>query len=69
MKVEEKDTEFSGWMQEKYSYHFEPLSFAFYSESIKLSSMTKETRLRIIIVLALIVGYVVVAVFRSGTAW
>jgi len=48
---------------------FERLSFAFYNESIKLSPMTKETRLRIIIVLALIVGYVVVAVIRSGTAW
>ncbi len=31
--------------------------------------MTKETRLRIIIVLALAIGYVVVAVLRSGTAW
>jgi len=31
--------------------------------------MTKETRLRIIIVLALAAGYVVVAVLRSGTAW
>ncbi len=31
--------------------------------------MTKETRLRIIIVLALVIGYIVVAVLRSGTAW
>ena len=31
--------------------------------------MSKETRLRILIVLALAIGYVVVAVLRSGTAW
>jgi len=31
--------------------------------------MTKETRLRIIIVLLLAAGYIVVAVLRSGTAW
>jgi hypothetical protein len=31
--------------------------------------MTKETRLRIIIILSLVIGYVVVAVLRSGTAW
>lgn len=31
--------------------------------------MSKETRLRIIIVLALILGYIIVAVLRSGTAW
>jgi hypothetical protein len=31
--------------------------------------MSKDTRLRIIIVLALIIGFLVVAVLRSGTAW
>ncbi len=31
--------------------------------------MSKETRIRIIIILALLAGYVVVAVLRSGTAW
>lgn len=31
--------------------------------------MSKETRLRIIIVLSLLIGYVIVAVLRSGTAW
>jgi hypothetical protein len=31
--------------------------------------MSKDTRLRIIIILALLAGYVVVAVLRSGTAW
>jgi len=31
--------------------------------------MTKDTRLRIIILLALLFGYIVVAVLRSGTAW
>jgi len=31
--------------------------------------MTKETRLRIIIIAALVIGYIVVAVMRSGTAW
>lgn len=36
---------------------------------ITLASMNKPTLLRIGIVLALIAGYVVVAVLRSGTAW
>jgi hypothetical protein len=31
--------------------------------------MSKDTRLRIIIILALITGYIIVAVLRSGTAW
>ena len=31
--------------------------------------MSKETRLRVIILLALTIGYIVVAVIRSGTAW
>lgn|GEM_PF-4974511 len=31
--------------------------------------MKKETRYRILIILALLIGYVVVAVLRSGTAW
>ncbi len=31
--------------------------------------MKRETLLRIVIVLALIAGYFVVAVLRSGTAW
>jgi hypothetical protein len=31
--------------------------------------MKKETRMRILIVLALVVGYIIVAVLRSGTAW
>ncbi len=31
--------------------------------------MSKETRLRIIILAALIAGYILVAVLRSGTAW
>ncbi len=31
--------------------------------------MSKETQLRLIIVLALLLGYFVVAVLRSGTAW
>jgi hypothetical protein len=31
--------------------------------------MSKETRLRILIAVALILGYVLVAVLRSGTAW
>ena len=31
--------------------------------------MTKETRLRIGIVAALVIGYIVVAIIRSGTAW
>jgi len=31
--------------------------------------MSKETRYRIFIILALVVGYIVVAVLRSGTAW
>lgn len=31
--------------------------------------MSKETRLRIVIILALVAGYVVVAILRSGTAW
>jgi len=44
-------------------------SLAFALKSPKLSFMTKETRLRVIIVLALAVGYVVVAILRSGTAW
>ena len=38
-------------------------------DSLKLIGMTKETRLRIIIILALVAGYVLVAVLRSGTAW
>jgi hypothetical protein len=38
-------------------------------EYLKLTGMTKETRLRIIIILALVAGYVLVAVLRSGTAW
>ena len=38
-------------------------------ETVKLDDMSKETRLRVIIILALLVGYVVVAVLRSGTAW
>jgi hypothetical protein len=32
-------------------------------------AMTRETTIRIAIVLALAAGYVVVAVLRSGTAW
>lgn len=35
----------------------------------KLPTMKKETRYRILILLALLIGYVVVAVLRSGTAW
>lgn len=31
--------------------------------------MSKETRLRIVIVLSLVIGYILVAVLRSGTAW
>ncbi len=31
--------------------------------------MTKQTRYRIIILAALIIGWAVVAFFRSGTAW
>lgn len=31
--------------------------------------MSKETRWRIIIILSLLVGYLIVAVLRSGTAW
>lgn len=31
--------------------------------------MSKETRLRIVIILALVIGYVIVAILRSGTAW
>jgi hypothetical protein len=31
--------------------------------------MSKENRLRIIIILCLVIGYIVVAVLRSGTAW
>ena len=31
--------------------------------------MSKENRLRIIIILSLLIGYIVVAVIRSGTAW
>lgn len=31
--------------------------------------MKKETRLRIIIILALVAGYILVAIIRSGTAW
>jgi hypothetical protein len=31
--------------------------------------MSKETILRIAVVLALVAGYILVAVLRSGTAW
>ena len=31
--------------------------------------MSKDTRLRIIIILSLLVGYIIVAILRSGTAW
>jgi len=31
--------------------------------------MKRETWMRILIVLALVAGYIVVAVLRSGTAW
>jgi len=34
-----------------------------------LTAMSKETRYRILIILALVIGYIVVAVLRSGTAW
>jgi hypothetical protein len=42
---------------------------AFHRDSLKLLPMKKETRMRILIILALVVGYIVVAVLRSGTAW
>ena len=47
--------------------HFEKI--AFQMNSCKLPTMKKETRYRIFIILALVIGYVVVAVLRSGTAW
>jgi len=31
--------------------------------------MSKETRIRILIILSLVAGYILVAVIRSGTAW
>ncbi len=31
--------------------------------------MTKDTRMRLFILLALVIGYIVVAILRSGTAW
>lgn len=34
-----------------------------------LDIMKKETRTRIIIIAALVLGYVIVAILRSGTAW
>jgi hypothetical protein len=32
-------------------------------------AMSKDTRIRIVIILSLLVGYIIVAVLRSGTAW
>ncbi len=46
-----------------------PFLFDILPKCIKLSSMTRETRTRILIILALIAGYIIVAVLRSGTAW
>ncbi len=34
-----------------------------------LGSMSKDTALRIAIVLAILAGWIIVAVLRSGTAW
>ena len=44
-------------------------NIAFQMNFCKLPTMKKETRYRILIILALLIGYVVVAVLRSGTAW
>jgi hypothetical protein len=45
------------------------LLLAYEPDSLKLNGMKKETRLRIIIILALVAGYILVAIIRSGTAW
>jgi len=31
--------------------------------------MSKDTRIRIVIIVSLVAGYILVAVLRSGTAW
>ena len=42
---------------------------AFHRDFVNLRPMKRETWMRILIVLALVAGYIVVAVLRSGTAW
>lgn len=51
---------------------FKPLRVllvAFNGDFPKLRDMTEETRLRIVISLALLIGYFIVAGLRPGTAW
>jgi len=33
------------------------------------TAMSKDTRIRIVIIASLVAGYILVAVLRSGTAW
>ena len=63
---EGKDTEFIGRKQGNF---IGMQYFEYCGKSRTFMPMSKDTRLRIIIILSLLVGYVVVAILRSGTAW